>query len=457
MAAQGTVKRGSDKLETARLPKAPRDKKTRVFDYSRWRMKLYSSDDFAQYLEGYPDKKGLMAYLYRLLPKIDLSLIGIDQTNILETATLAEMTPQFIASKFGRGKYMLKLNDANRPKGQTEVCSTWFKLEDEEKPPVYDIRTLVLGHADNIDEVNRQLALGNLVRDQNSGAPRVRTQADADGPVFHANGNSGGGELLTRETVGQLILKLVDRGSQNPGDQVKQAIEIAKLLQPPTDRVANSTDQLQQIKQVIEITRMLQPAAVVAPVASVAPLDALQTYERIESFIRKVKGDPADVSAGGDGAGTLQAVAAIIQGLTSAVPQIFEGIERLRKGPGRAGPARRPPVQNGEMHSIADRVAEVAQLGFQKMGEGVNGFDFAAYVCAWHPGGLEVYRFLEPNGAAGVLGLAAMNPQTAPVLSNPATRAQVEQFLTDFFSFDPDGDQAEESAAADESPLAVAS
>jgi len=455
MAAQGAVKRASEKAETARLPRAPRDKKARVFDYSRWRLKLYSSDDFAAYLADYPDKKGLMAYVYRLLPKIDLTLVGIDQTNILETATPAEMTPQFVAAKFGRGKYMLKLNDANRPKGQTEVCQSWFRLEDEEKPPVYDIRTLVLGHADNIDEVNRQLAIGNLVRDAVTGAPRVRTQADADGPLPVVNGSNGGGELLTRETVGQLILGLVKNGTQHPGEMMKQSIEIAKLLNPP-ERVTTSVDQLQQLRQVIEITRMLQPPAAVIPPA-ISSIDPFQNYERIEAFISKVRGD-APIAAGGDGAGTLQAVAAIISGLTSAVPQIFEGIERLRKGPGRAGPVRR--VQNVEMQkTLPDRVAEIAQLGFAKMNEGVNGFDFAAWVCAWHPGGLEVYRFLEPNGAAGVLGLAAMNPQTAPVVSNPATRAQLEQFLNDFFTFDPDGGQGaqmEESAESAE-PLAAAS
>ena len=83
------------------------------------------------------------------------------------------------------------------------------------------------------------------------------------------------------------------------------------------------------------------------------------------------------------------------------------------------------------------------------MSEGVTGFDYAAYVCGFHPGGLEVYRFLEPQGAAGLIALAAMNPAARGLVNDPEIRPQLEVFLTDFFSFDPSpGDSAEPAAGA---------
>jgi hypothetical protein len=126
MAAQPTVKKapGASKLNKTS------EKKARVFDYLRFKLAIQDADDFQAYLHGYPDKTGLMAYVYRLVPRIDVRLVGIGETNILETATLSEMTAAFIEHRFGAGKYMLKLNDANRVKGENEVCRTWFKLED---------------------------------------------------------------------------------------------------------------------------------------------------------------------------------------------------------------------------------------------------------------------------------------------------------------------------------------
>lgn len=95
--------------------------------------------------------------------------------------------------------------------------------------------------------------------------------------------------------------------------------------------------------------------------------------------------------------------------------------------------------------TLEQRIEQIARIGFDRMNEGVTGFDFAAWVCNFHPGGLEVYRFLEPGGPVGLISLAAMNPATRPLVNDPATRAQLETFLTDFFSFDPDGGASAEA------------
>src|SRR6266704_1815169 len=96
------------------------------FDYSRYRQTFQRPAEFYKFLEGYPEKSGLCAYIYRLKPRIDLSLIGIDDSHIHQTAAESEMTEDYCGETYGRGLYMCVLNDANRPKGQSEVCKTWF-------------------------------------------------------------------------------------------------------------------------------------------------------------------------------------------------------------------------------------------------------------------------------------------------------------------------------------------
>jgi hypothetical protein len=438
VATTGPVKKASTVEQKPRAPRAPRTKKERTFDYSRYRIAMHNPADFQAYLQGYPDTTGLMAYVYRLQPKIDFMLIGRSETNIYETRHFNEMTTDFMLSKFGRGRYMLKLNDANRPKGQGEVVRTWFKLDDEEKPAVYDIRTLVLGSPENIDEINRQVAAGVLVRDA-SGAPRVRTDADGH-PVAPLVNGAAGGDLLGRDFIGQVLLKLVTQGVESPADRIKQSIEIAKLLTPPAPpAVAAAT--------IYTPEQMADLVAARLTIANGGASDPFKGWEKIEQFLDKVRGPSAAGPAPAAG-GMFSEFGEFLKGAAAALPVIINTVEYMRQR--RAQDAVVVPaganarvMHNGTgagspMATLADRIAEVANIGFDRMRAGVSGWDFAAWVCIHHPGGLEVYRFLEPNGVPGVLGLAAMNPQTAPIISDPAQRQQIEVFLESFFDYDPD-------------------
>jgi hypothetical protein len=455
MAQQATVKRASKSatsVDSDRVSaEASKAKKGRTFDYSKYRQSFQNSDAFAEYLHGYPNKNGLMAYVYRLVPSIDFNLIGRQETNILETATPAEMTAQFILSKFGRGKYMLKLNDANRAKGETEVCRTWFKLEDEEKAPVYDVRTLRLNHPDNLDEVNRQIAAGALVRDA-QGVPRIRTDADG-APVASNNSTNGAGELLSRDMVGQVLLKLVTQGVESPGERMKQSIEIAKLLAPPAGP-AFSVDQIaDQVAARLSLNGGSRPAD-----------DPFETWERIERFLGRARGTAEGLAAPAAAAATegswVRDAIQFITAVAQATPLVLSTVDQLQRRRMAAAPAAANGQTNGggqqlPQLSFKDRVVEVLTLGFTKMNEGVDGWAFAAYVCIHHPGGLEVYKFLEPNGTAGVLGLCAMDPAAAPIISDPARRPMIESFLNDFFNYDTDGGSGEDEDAASAAAPAV--
>jgi hypothetical protein len=456
MATQPAVKTASTRQEKTTPAPRGRAPKSRIFDYSRYRLQLSNPDDFALYVRDYPDPSGLLAYIYRGKPKIDFGLISQKEHTIRKTANVEEMMPQWITENFGRGKYQVKLNDTNRDKGQTEVCTINYTIDDPERPPIYDVRTLCLGAPENIDEINRLLEQGVLLRDP-AGVPRLRTERDGPArPDPPAAAPAGSGDLVSRDVMGQVLLKLITQGTQNPKDMMEQSISIAKLLAPQTPQL--SVDQIAE----------MVASRLGATVGRAQDQDPFTAWERMEAFIAKARG-PIAVTGGaaaGSGNEMLGGFTELLKAAAQVIPEIIRGVDYLQKQ--RAGlqitVERRPPVRaqspgapgaplEGDEMNLVARITEVAELAFVKISEGMNGFDFAAYVCNWHPGGLEVFRFLEPKGAVGVLGLLSMNPQAAPILNDPEKRPQLEKFLDEFFSYDPDGVSADE----DSPPSAVAS
>lgn len=416
--------------------------KRKVFDYSRFKQSFQKPADFYLYLESYPDKTGLMAYVYRLKPRIDLSLIGIDETSIHTTTAESEMTEEFVGNTWGRGLYMLTLNDANRPKGQTEVCKTWFDCSTALKAPQYDPRTLCLGESKNLDEINRLLNAGVLVRDNANGAPRLRTESDGTpAPVAAAAPGNGSGDPFARVDMGAVLLGLINRGSANPHDTVKDTIEIARMLQPATPAL--------DVETIVErvVARLGGK-----PNGGGREMDAFAMYERMDGFLSKFRGPATVVSASAAAVDSGDSWAPHLKGIfAEARGLLAEGFAAFRELKHNGdGAINVTPQQNGgpQPMTMEQRIEQVFRLGYQKMQEGVTGFDYAAWVCSFHPGGLEVYKTLEPTGAVGLIALAAMNAQARVVVNDPQIRPQLEIFLGDFFSFDADGTTGEESAAA---------
>jgi hypothetical protein len=464
MAAQPAVKRAPQSVPVPAKrgrPTGSRNKtaeekrlsnRVQEIDYSRVKNVFQKPADFYVYVAGYPDKTGLMGTCYRLKPRIDLSLIGIEETAILQTTVEAEMSEEHIASVYGRGLYMFCLTDANRPKGQTEVAKTWFDCSTALKPPQYDPRTLLLGEPKNLDEINRLLNAGVLVRDGATGAPRLRTAADgaAPAPVSPA-APAAPASPFGQIDLGAVLVSLIDRGSRNPHETVKDTIEVARLLSPQLD-----------VETVVErvVSRLGGGAR-----NGGKPEDAFSAYERIDAFVQKVRGPVAPVvdaaNAGKNGGSIANAwgpyIPAIFAEARSLLPEVGNLLRELRAERGANGA---PPQQNGGQRQVQQRqpvtleqrIEEIVRLGFQKMNEGVSGFDFAAYVVGFHPNGREVFEFLDPQGTAGLIALAAMNPAARGMVNDPQIRPQLEAFLNDFFSFVPPelatGSEAEPAAPA---------
>jgi hypothetical protein len=448
-------------------PPVLKKQRARAFDYTKWRVNLARPEDFASYLAGYPDTKGLQLYIYRVLPKIDTGLIGIKEHAIYKTFEVAEMTTEFVGRRFGRGKYKFTLNDQLRDKGEREVSSVSFILDDPYPDPVYDVRTLCLGHGENIDEVNRLIERGVLVRDA-SGVPRLRT--DRDGPINKSESPAAASNPVGNDLINQIVLQALKATQTNPQQQFEQILATAKLLQP------GQAPQL-SVDEIVE--------KVVARLGGVMKgggrsEDMFQTWERMEAFLEKARGPvaaAANIAAGAGQAGPVSEWAELLKSATAFLPELIHGLEffqtqRAAYAAANNGGAAVPPVPvrrapgvsqtaasagapenyqpTAKDQEMVKGISEVADICLQKMNEGMDGYHVAAYVCEWIDHGKDTFRFLAAKGTDGVMGLLTMTPQAAHLLSNPEQRAKIESFLDEFFSYDPDvlpDDSPAESAA----------
>jgi len=432
---KGSKTRPAEERAAEKVPKL------KTFDYSRYKLTFQKPADFYAYMAGYPDRTGLCFYLFRLRPAIDHGLIGIDESSIAITSNEADMTEDAVAEVWGRGFYMVKVTDANRPKGQQELCRTWFDCELAPKAPVYDIRTLKLAVQTNGDEIQRHINLGTLVRDLHTQQVRLRNESDK--PLASpsvAAGASGGPFNLD---VNSLVASLIQRGATSGADHVKETIEVARMLNPQqgpidmdvlADKVA---------------ARLSNKTATVAA----EPNDMFSAYEKMERFINRVTGraenhvavpvtgevltgeGPAAVAAGGGSSSWAAHVPGILGEVKSLIPTMMDAYRELKsENGGGEGMQQRQQARAAAPATFEDRVEEILRLGFQRMNEGVGGFDYAAWLVKFQPDGAAMFRWFEGVGVAGLMGMLAMNARSRALVTG-TQRPQIESFISEFLSF----------------------
>lgn len=441
--AQQAVRKQVPAVETAaprrRAPRLPVVKTgTEAPNYERWRLTINNPDEFMAFMRGYPNPQGVTLFLYRLKPKIDLTLIGQEETNLQKGGydDLSLFSVEAVAEKFGRGQYNVRVTDSNRPDGQRQVIQTClYKLSDVDKPPVYDVRTLLLGHNDNIDEVNRLLATGVLVRDGPGATPRLRTASDAPAvagaPVYAPL--AAPADRSATDLLYQIAVEAFKSSRQSPTEHVRDSIEIAKLMRPETPALS--------VDQIVEavVTRLGgAPRGVAA--------DPFAQWEKVQSFIERAGGIVAERAgvvnpAAGAGAPAGESWAPHVAGIISEVrafwPEVLHGLRMLRAEKG--APAE---TQNGgglQLLPLNQRIEAIIKTGFETMRRGITGEQFAAWLCisGEFPGGLEAFNYLKPGGAAGLITMAGMDPRGAAIVNDATVRPQLDLFLASFFSFDP--------------------
>ncbi len=454
------------------VSKAPK-KSPPAIDYSATRQTFQKSEAFERYLAGYPDASGLLAYVYRLKPKIDLSLIGIRDSYIMKIANPGQMNRAWLASEKGRGHYMLTLTDANREKGQQQLCKTWFEIDDPEVgPPVYDPRTLLLAEPENSDEINRQVNAGVFVRDA-MGSPVLKGNGAPSVPPPNPNPPQNGAAVnsqITDNVTGLLLGKLIDRAipalapqaPQSFAEQLTQAFEIADRLKvaapslplPTVDEIAAKLEE--------RLKAANPPAAPVDPVK--AAMESIETAQKFQELMEKISGK------NGTGAGRshwYDKLPDIFEGAKQLIPEVVRGVQNVRsmyRGAGENGqlpvngvsrPSEGPGAHfggNGTVDAplvetaLPDGLGELLKFGLDQFLAGVSGFATAVFLVGARPGGLEVFRKVESLGADSCLSLLGMVAAGRAILGNPAQKAAVKVWLEDFISFDPDEETQEPKA-----------
>jgi hypothetical protein len=448
------------------VPKRDRGRPRNPVDYSRLKQSFRKPEEFEAFITAYPHQQAICGYWWRLRPKIDLGLIGAKTTNIHKTTDLAEMTRAFAADRWGRGMYMVKFIDANLV-GEQEVARCVMDIDDPDvRDSVYDINTLVLNHSDNLDEVARQVALGLLERTPGGGV-RVKTTEAIAAPVAVSPvavaptpAATAAAPSVAADASFQTMLlgKLVDRLLMDPAPAVAVAAPVAAVSPAQT------------VRDALELAKLLQPAP--APAAAAGGLaHELETYERVGEML-----DSRIERLGGAAVAGADSPAWVDSLLKSFSPLIGLGAAYLSSKLGLAGapavpvarlagvagdspsplPAAAPESREtagagGFLPSDAplmDRVQQVADLALIKREDGVAGDRFAAWLCGFYPGGGEVFDFLcNAGGAKGVIGFLSMMPRTAHLVADPLEAAALEGWLGDFFSYGDEEQDLDEEAA----------
>ena len=423
MAQQGTKKATENEPVRTRSPRVGGGKKPVPADYSRGRHTFTDPHAFMVFMKGYPNTVGITLYLYRVMPKIDLSLIGHTESNIQKGGyeDLPLYSIEAVTKTFGRGIYQIKVVDSNRAEGDKEVVrACTYDISDTDKPAVYDLRTLKLSEPKNNDEINRLIVQGVLVRDAATGAPRLRTAADiaAVAPVAAPVDTSANGVIL------QFAMEAFKSTRQSPSEAVKDMVAIAQAIQPK--QVPGPS-----IEQIADAVVVRLGGAGRGPAS-----DPFANWEKVNGFIARaaemVRGSMPAVSDGaaGDGGGSWAPhLGGILSEVRALVPEVLNAWYQLRaSGSINTAPAAAAPG-NGvlEMLPLDKRIETIFKAGFESMQRGITGQQFAAWLClsGEMPGGLEAWNVLKPAGAVGLIAMASTNPMGARMVNDPALASSI--------------------------------
>ncbi|HLJ43485.1 MAG TPA: hypothetical protein VKT12_04635, partial [Candidatus Binataceae bacterium] len=442
-------------------------RKRNPFNFDPPNQKFREPSIFRDFVAAYPDQSATFLKVYRLVPEIDLSLIGETETAIHTTHLRDEAAESYLADRFGQGKYWVLFNDGNRPRGQQQIAQTWITLNDPTiKPAVYDLNTLKLTSKENADEIQRLLAAGKLERDERGNLHVVRAGDRAPAPL-PAQPSPASVVLSTApqqaplDRLGeQVIVKLLDRAipSATSSDQLADAFKIAERLMPaaPAENPA-----------IAEIKREL--AAIGEKLNGGSNLDRdLAAYERMEAFFTKIGAGRAGSSVGSDEPVWMKPLVTLADRLGTLLMMRMGG-PAPHAAPHQAAPAPQPGIHQPAAvpappaasypqflpaeAPLMDRAIQVVSLAMLKFNEGVSGFNFAAWLVGFYPGGREVFKTLEAaGGPVECIGLIAMFPQlqdiTRPVLDDPAKREQLEAWLGDFLDYNADAAESSETGSS---------
>lgn len=382
---------------------------------------------FWEATKRYQPRDGVTYRLYRLWPQIDRALTG-HQDNAIDIQP--EMDEDYILQHHGSGDYQVFFHDANRPRGQSEICYTILELRHPNFPPVVDPAELVWGAEKNRGYIEGLKARGILP----PGAPQEREQKSdsaAASVVAEALGFARDAMRKPAEAPGaKEAIQLVTEGYRTlmqqqldplgtlvkakellgqPGADLRPVIEMwGRLMERQTEiliklmeRQQPQQNGIQQINELLDLAERLKPAA----------------GSGLRSWLPQ----------------TIAAAVSLLQTLIA-----------LRQAPQPAAalapPAQNPPEANMTMPQIPGidpRMLELARKAVAAFEAGVSGDAFAEAVERNY--GSAMLDQIAALGREAIVTALRSVPQVAQAVTDWAA---VEKFVADFIAYAQAEDEA---------------
>jgi hypothetical protein len=377
-------------------------------------------ETFYRFTREYPNKEAVSTYVYRLLPKINRSQVGI-KTNYIAIHT-EPIDEAFLLEKHGSGFYMLKFTDSNQPKGLAQRATTKLELSDPDFPPVVDPRELVLDDEKSRPWLDDLRARGILKGDAVSGAtnesPAVEALADVTRKLLEARGEHGGFD----KQITPIILKLLD---QKPST-IDDAVKLASLMKP-----AESPVTAELLKMLLSQQRQ-------------SPADPFEAYERVEKVVERIAAKNGGGRTGG-WSEFMQTLPSLIQGGLSVLSMMM-AMRTGQPAPPISAVAPAAPIATQETAlptGESDMLNPAIIRALQTTGEraikaferGISGDHFASALCI-DDEGERIFAMLHQMGKDGIFQALSMAPGVMDRIA--PRRAEIEVWLDDFIKYGSD-------------------
>jgi len=372
----------------------------------------------------YPDRSGLLLYVYRLWPVIKKP----PRKQAIMKAT--SLTEDELLSRWGSGQYQIMLTDANAP-GRS--CRSIVDIKDVEHPPVIEPGTLSMDAPENQDYIAEQRGKGNLPGDDmaenQASSVAVKEVVDFSREVLHNNRAQSDGGAKSLEVLANVYEKA--RAGTDPLALLAKLKELLPAPAPSGDSVL--------VKSLLEQNTLLLSKLIDNRAPAAGAADPLKQYAQIDELVERAAqrhsgggnnggssllevfgpAVPAIVTFLGSLVSRMQAPAAapVYGGYPPAAPVSLPADAAVHVDNPAAAPASAAQDDGGLIEmlgafgippAIALRLKEVGAKALAAFSRGVSGDDFAQALVTMDADGEEVYAALLQFGKPSIMRLATM-------------------------------------------------
>lgn len=467
------MSRNTAVLEAAEVESRPAERvkarrgRPRRFDFLRGKQTFQKEAAFLEFVAAYPDRDGLSMYIFRLKPKIDFGLIGIENSHIQLITDIESFSREYIEENFGGGEYMVTLNDANaRP---PERAKGFFRINTPGLEPKLDVRTVCLNDRENADYIEKLIAKGILVRSENGGKPKVKTESDAIPETVTMPGSEAA-SVLPAAPAGGAAAAAPSPSSSFPGDvPVPIWLKILDRVLTPAPPPPPPPNPIELINIAFQIAERTQPKNEAGP----QPIDVLEAYSRVSKLVNPAGAAPPAVPVVSDGGGGASSWVVMLPQIIQSLPQLVQAWTMAKAAAAAAGAAPHSPVMaapspggsavsapipgaadshTSEVQSMTSlfsplmisKLGRIVPAALEKFQAGISGIDYAYAVCVME--GKPVYRAICQMGSEGLMAALAGIPHPEVQALLGGRRAELQAWLDDFLSYDVDSDSASDGA-----------